>query len=390
MVFGLATSALVAGAPAIAAPARVVFRVPSGSLESVLTNIAAQSGRRITFDPTSVRGKTAPAVSGAMDPETAIRIALDGTGLMLKVASGGEWLVVPIPGPAGGTMLSTVRVTAAGAGSSSGGTPAGANGSSDPIATEGTRSYTTNATTIASKQPLSLKETPQAVSLLTRQQLDDRVITSFTDSLDALPGVSSVQTAQGPNFFSRGFQINNVQIDGGSPIFIGSTGNGNFTSNYSVLDDLSIYDSVTIQRGAAGTFTGAGSPGGSISLERKRPLDHQMVDVTVQAGSYNQVRSVVDASSPVWLDGLLKARLVLTAARNDYFYDDASRRFLQGYLNVEITPSPSTTINLGGKISTSLSCPLLSGPSTMTVWTKEGTTNAFEEAQARGDHRQAA
>lgn len=37
-----------------------------------------------------------------------------------------------------------------------------------------------------------------------------------------------------------------------------------------------------------------------------------------------------------------------------------------------------------------LSCPLLSGPSTMTVWIEEGTTNASEEAQARGDHRQAA
>ena len=36
-----------------------------------------------------------------------------------------------------------------------------------------------------------------------------------------------------------------------------------------------------------------------------------------------------------------------------------------------------------------LSCPLLSGPSTMTVWIKEGTTNAFEEAQARGDYREA-
>jgi putative transposase len=35
-------------------------------------------------------------------------------------------------------------------------------------------------------------------------------------------------------------------------------------------------------------------------------------------------------------------------------------------------------------------CPLLSGPPTMTVWIEEGTTNAFEEAQARGDHREAA
>ena len=38
-------------------------------------------------------------------------------------------------------------------------------------------------------------------------------------------------------------------------------------------------------------------------------------------------------------------------------------------------------------VAAQMSCPLLSGPSTMTVWTKEGTTNAFEEAQARGDHR---
>lgn len=37
-----------------------------------------------------------------------------------------------------------------------------------------------------------------------------------------------------------------------------------------------------------------------------------------------------------------------------------------------------------------LSCPLLSGPSTMTVWTKEGTTNASQEARARGNHREAA
>ena len=37
-----------------------------------------------------------------------------------------------------------------------------------------------------------------------------------------------------------------------------------------------------------------------------------------------------------------------------------------------------------------VSCPLLSGPSTMTVWIKEGTTNASEEAQAGGDYRQAA
>jgi hypothetical protein len=44
----------------------------------------------------------------------------------------------------------------------------------------------------------------------------------------------------------------------------------------------------------------------------------------------------------------------------------------------------------GGVLSAELICPLLSGPSTMTVWIEEGTTNACQEAQARGDHREAA
>lgn len=36
-----------------------------------------------------------------------------------------------------------------------------------------------------------------------------------------------------------------------------------------------------------------------------------------------------------------------------------------------------------------LSCPRLSGPSTMIVWTAKGTTNAEQEAQAGRDHREA-
>ena len=37
-----------------------------------------------------------------------------------------------------------------------------------------------------------------------------------------------------------------------------------------------------------------------------------------------------------------------------------------------------------------VSCPLLSGPSATIARIKEGTTNAYEEAQAGGDHRQVA
>jgi hypothetical protein len=42
------------------------------------------------------------------------------------------------------------------------------------------------------------------------------------------------------------------------------------------------------------------------------------------------------------------------------------------------------------RVRTPLSCPLLSGPLTMRVWIKEGTTNACEKAQSGRDHREAA
>jgi hypothetical protein len=54
-----------------------------------------------------------------------------------------------------------------------------------------------------------------------------------------------------------------------------------------------------------------------------------------------------------------------------------------------LADGPSRLVLEGGThnmLAPPLSCPLLSGPSTMTVWTKEGTRNACHEAQARGDH----
>ncbi|MCT7633716.1 TonB-dependent receptor plug domain-containing protein [Aliarcobacter butzleri] len=56
--------------------------------------------------------------------------------------------------------------------------------------TEETGSYTTGATSTATKLDLSLRETPQSVLVFTRQKLDDQNITSFQELLAKTPGVS--------------------------------------------------------------------------------------------------------------------------------------------------------------------------------------------------------
>ena len=355
-ICAVAAASVFAAAPAMA-QGSTTFNIPAGSLDHVLTQIASQSGHRIAFDPALVRDKTSSGISGTMTPEAAVRQALAGTNLVLRASGNGDWFVVARGGQAeaprvGGQMLGTVRVNAD-AGSLG---TVGDNGSSDPIATEGTGSYTAKGTTLASKTPLSLKDTPESVSVVTRQQIEDRQLTSIDDTLNAAAGVTVLEDG----IYSRGFEINNVTIDGGSPISIGQT--SNYKSDYLLADDLSIYDSVSVLRGAAGAFTGVGNPGGVINLERKRPLDHQQFSVELAGGSYNRLRAVVDESTPYLLGDLLRARVVLTQDRQDYFYHPAKSKLSQGYVNFEIDPGDSTAINFGAKYVSSRSTPWVGLP----------------------------
>lgn len=61
--------------------------------------------------------------------------------------------------------------------------------------------------------------------------------------------------------------------------------------------------------------------------------------------------------------------------------------FLNKERRVVVCRAVPSGLRRGRSKSRDLSCALLSGPSTMTVWTKEEKTNASQEAQARVDHR---
>ena len=79
------------------------------------------------------------------------------------------------------------------------------------------------------------------------------------------------------------------------------------------------------------------------------------------------------------------------AESNPRIYVACLAAYNNGYLHGAWIDADQDTDEIRAEVAAMLlSCPLLSGPSTMTVWTKEGTTNACEEAQARGDYREAA
>ncbi len=303
------------------------------------------------------------------EPRPALTILLSGTGLAFSISDN---QTVTIYSASGTTSADGERVTGAvrvegatgspyfgGAGQAAG--VNGTNGSRDITATEGTKSFTSGALTIGSKVPQALKDVPQSISVLTSERLEQQNVTDFTTALKQLPGITLVQgtTSLENTFYSRGFAIQSIQVDGGAPLVTGSYNLG--TLGFFPQIDMSIYDHVELLRGASGTFNGYGDPGGTVNLVRKKPLDHAQFGLEAQAGSWSTYRVVADATSPLALDGKLRGRLVMTYQNNHYFYDTAkdSKALIYGIAELDVTPT--TLINAGMNYTRQDSMPWQSG-----------------------------
>ena len=108
-----------------------------------------------------------------------------------------------------------------------------------------------------------MRETPQSISVVTRQRIEDQGLVSVGDVMQQTTGVTVDYAGSGGlggtanSFYARGFQISNVQIDGAA---VDAFSQGTFDPN------MAMYDSVQVIRGADGLYSGNGEPGGSINL----------------------------------------------------------------------------------------------------------------------------
>ncbi|MBV4543816.1 TonB-dependent siderophore receptor [Pseudomonas vlassakiae] len=207
--------------------------------------------------------------------------------------------------------------------------------------TEGSGSYTTGSMSTATKLPLSMRETPQAVTVITRQRMDDQAMTSINDVVKATPGLF-LDYSSGPGrqtYTARGFDIDNLMYDG---IPSGYTG-------YVVgaQPNLAMFDRVEVVRGATGLVTGAGNPSAAINLVRKRPLAEQKVTLTGAAGSWDDYRGEVDASSPLNDSGTLRGRVVASYRDANSYIDDVEEDHGLFYAVSEADLSDDTSLMLG-------------------------------------------
>ena len=198
--------------------------------------------------------------------------------------------------------------------------------------TESTNSYTLDSTKSATKLSLSLKDTPQSVSVFTHQKLEDLGITSYQEILASVTGVSMSRWDERLNSSARGFTIDYYKVDG-MPTY----------TNYDERDlDLSIFDRVEIVRGANGLLTGAGNPGMSINLIRKRAKSKEFAaDITLKTGSFDSYSGMVDVSSKLNESGSVRGRLIAKYEDNDSYMDyyEKENKILYGVVDVDLSDS---------------------------------------------------
>jgi outer membrane receptor for ferric coprogen and ferric-rhodotorulic acid len=209
--------------------------------------------------------------------------------------------------------------------------------------TEYTGGYTPQATTLATKLPLSLRETPQSITVITRQQMDDFGLNSVDAVLENTSGVTVNKLALGNGYSSRGFDLQ-VRYDGmTNPSGVGISGLGAIGT---AAPDSAFLDHVEIQQGAAGLLTGAGEPGGTINIVRKRPTESFQGQIEAGLGSWDQRRLVADLSGPLVQSGALLGRIVLVSDDSDSYVDHSFSDKKALYGVIEARPTTSTVVGL--------------------------------------------
>lgn len=209
--------------------------------------------------------------------------------------------------------------------------------------TEDTGSYTTGKTNTATPLSMSLRDTPQSVSVVTQQRIEDQGLVSITDVVNNVTGISVNQyETNRAGFTARGFDIDNLQIDGIPTTWDQAWSSGEVTSS------LAIYDRVEVVRGATGLMTGVGNPSAAINLVRKRASTKELKGAAeIGVGSWNEHRVLVDVSTPVNEAKTVRARVVGEYQEGDSWVNLMSNKSQTVFATIEADLSPNTLLSVG-------------------------------------------
>ncbi len=153
-----------------------------------------------------------------------------------------------------------------------------------------------------------LLETPQTITLMPREIIDQQNLLTMKDILSTLPGIT-FSAGEGGGGYGDGINLRGYSASNDI-----STDGVRDSAQYTRSDPFNL-EQLELVSGSNSVYTGAGSVGGSINLVTKTPTGREDTVLNVGAGTDSYSRLTLDAERS--LGDLVDARLNLMVHEND-------------------------------------------------------------------------
>ena len=293
---------------------RVRVDIPAQPLAGALAALRRQTGLPIELRSVIDPALRAPAVSGEMTPEAALRALLAGSGYTARPTASRAVLVARgAEGDSAAQTLDAVVVVR------SGSRQAG---------------YATRRSTTATRTDTPLLDVPQAVSVVTRELIADQAMRGMADVVRYVPGVTMGQgeghrdapTIRG-NSTTADFFVDGVRDD----------------AQY--LRDLYNVERVEALKGSNAMVFGRGGGGGVINRVNKEAQWAPVRTLSVAGGSFDQKRGAIDVGQG--LGDRVAARVNGMYERSGGFRDAARLERFGVNPTLAVAAGARTSVRLG-------------------------------------------
>ncbi len=255
------------------------------------------------------------------------------TGARLRLASGVALALTSLAGPAaaqdaGTTALQTITVD-----------------SGEDNAKGPDQGIVAKRSLSASKTDTSIRETPQAISVVTRDQMDAQGVNTVAEALRYTPGVHPDPNGYDIRYdwlYIRGFNTyGTMWLDGlvlpGDP------------SNYATPSvNAFALERIDVIKGPASVLYGRAVPGGLINQVGKRPQETAHNEVGIETSSHGGVEGTLDMTGPLTEDGEWLYRIIALGKNMGSQVDREREKQLMLAPSLTWAPSDQTTLTLYG------------------------------------------
>jgi catecholate siderophore receptor len=277
-IIAMAISVIASGAPEQSALAQsaspvVSLDIPAQDLNGALQTFAATAGFQLSYDAAPLQGLRSNPVRGSLSPAQALDRLLAGTGITYSFTGPNlVRLTAAASGAAGDTMLAPVS---AGADAYAIDRPVDVGYKADRIVT-------------ATKTDTPLLDVPQAVSVVTRAQIEDQAITNMAEALRYVPGLGYAQGEGNRD----------------TPVIRGNSSTTDFFLD-GIRDDVQYFrdvyniERVEFLKGPNAMIFGRGGVGGVVNRVTRQANWDEGREIRLEGGTQDHYRGTFDVGQPV-------------------------------------------------------------------------------------------